>query len=157
MLASAILETVDASEIVQIAAARGAVKGLNYAGEITPTEAYQLFKAGLAKIVDVRSSAEPEFVGYVPGAIHITWKFWPSGELNSRFIDELAAQVQPQETLLLLCRSAARSHAAATKAAAAGYAHAFNILEGFEGTIDAAGQRGHINGWKKASLPWNQS
>jgi hypothetical protein len=42
-------------------------------------------------------------------------------------------------------------------AANAGYAQAFNILEGFEGDLDAQQQRGRIGGWRKAGLPWIQS
>jgi hypothetical protein len=32
-----------------------------------------------------------------------------------------------------------------------------NILEGFEGDLDANGHRGTVGGWRKASLPWVQS
>ena len=41
-------------------------------------------------------------------------------------------------------------------ALAAGYSRAYNVLEGFEGDKDASGQRGHVNGWRKARLPWVQ-
>jgi hypothetical protein len=30
------------------------------------------------------------------------------------------------------------------------------VLEGFEGQIDAKRQRGKINGWRFAGLPWMQ-
>ena len=59
-------------------------------------------------------------------------------------------------TLLFLCRSAVRSHHAAASAATAGFSHAFNVLEGFEGDGDDRRQRGHLGGWRKAGLPWIQ-
>jgi rhodanese-related sulfurtransferase len=49
-----------------------------------------------------------------------------------------------------------RSVRAATAATHHGFARACNILEGFEGKIDANGQRGHIDGWRRAGLPWKQ-
>jgi len=42
---------------------------------------------------------------------------------------------------------------AATKA---GYAQAFNVLEGFEGELDERGQRGRVGGWRLHALPWAQ-
>jgi hypothetical protein len=33
---------------------------------------------------------------------------------------------------------------------------AYNILEGFEGDIDANGHRGQLGGWRKQGLPWRQ-
>jgi rhodanese-related sulfurtransferase len=49
-----------------------------------------------------------------------------------------------------------RSLAAAEAARAAGYAAVFNIADGFEGPLDAAGHRGTRAGWKAAGLPWQQ-
>jgi rhodanese-related sulfurtransferase len=57
---------------------------------------------------------------------------------------------------MFLCRSGVRSDAAARVAAAAGYAKAFNVVEGFEGDKDADGHRGTLGGWRKAGLPWVQ-
>ena len=39
---------------------------------------------------------------------------------------------------------------------AAGWRDAYNILEGFEGDIDARRQRGKLNGWRLHDLPWEQ-
>jgi hypothetical protein len=33
---------------------------------------------------------------------------------------------------------------------------AYNILEGFEGDPDAAGQRNRLGGWRFHGLPWRQ-
>jgi rhodanese-related sulfurtransferase len=63
----------------------------------------------------------------------------------------------PEVPVMFLCRSGVRSHAAAQLAAQSGYARAMNILEGFEGDLDAHGHRGTVGGWRKAGLPWVQS
>ena len=56
--------------------------------------------------------------------------------------------------MLLLCRSGKRSVLAAEAAAAAGFTHVFNVLEGFEGEIDAHLHRGGSDGWRFHGLPW---
>jgi rhodanese-related sulfurtransferase len=49
-----------------------------------------------------------------------------------------------------------RSLAAAEAAVAAGYSHAYNVADGFEGPPDEDGHRGRIAGWKVEGLPWRQ-
>jgi len=142
---------------LQKAGERGRANQLSYAGEVTPAEAHLLVQSGRAKIVDVRARHEYEYVGRIPEARLIEWKFWPSGELNGAFLDELKNHYAPDDTLLFLCRSGVRSHAAAQAAAGAGFVHAYNILEGFEGDLDAGQQRGKVGGWRHAGLPWVQS
>ncbi len=144
------------SQILADAAARGAAKSLAYAGEVTPREAWELQQTAGARIVDVRSRFEYEYIGRVPDSTLVEWKFWPSGELNHHFIAELQQHCGHDDIVLLLCRSAVRSHAAATSAAAAGFPRVFNILEGFEGDLNQHQQRGHA-GWRSAGLPWIQS
>jgi rhodanese-related sulfurtransferase len=58
--------------------------------------------------------------------------------------------------VLLLCRSGARSRAAAMALTAAGFEKAFNVAGGFEGDADGQGHRGNRNGWKASGLPWRQ-
>lgn len=146
----------DVERIFLAASVRAAQHEISYAGEVTPTEAHQLMRAGFAKMIDVRSRVEHELVGRVPGSILIPWKAWPTGELNPRFIEDLRAQCAQDDILLFLCRSAVRSHAAATAAVAAGFRRAYNILEGFEGEPNHLHQRGHAGGWRRAGLPWEQ-
>ena len=69
----------------------------------------------------------------------------------------MPALVPPDRQVLFLCRSGVRSVAAAKAATEAGYRSAWNILQGFEGPIDAQKQRGRIGGWRSAGLPWQQS
>ena len=51
----------------------------------------------------------------------------------------------------------ARSLAAATALAEAGYERLYNVEEGFEGDKDAENHRGHVNGWRFHGLPWEQT
>jgi rhodanese-related sulfurtransferase len=59
--------------------------------------------------------------------------------------------------VVFLCRTGARSRAAAMAMTRAGYGKAFNITSGFEGAIDPDGHRSAIDGWKVAGLPWRQT
>ena len=147
----------EAEEILAQAVERGHARNLPYAGEVTPVEAHLLATAHGARIVDVRSAFEYEYIGRVPQSVLIAWKYWPSGEFNPHFLTELRRQCNADDIVLFLCRSGVRSHSAAIAATEAGYIRAFNILEGFEGDLNESGQRGHLGGWRKAGLPWVQS
>ena len=126
-----------------------------YAGDVTPATACQWWQAGQAILVDVRSTAELEWVGFVPGSVHIAWKQWPGMVANNNFDEALLAAVPKDRKVVLLCRSGVRSIAAAQRATALGL-QAYNILEGFEGNPDALAQRGHVGGWRYHGLPWRQ-
>lgn len=132
---------------------------LPYAGALTPIEAAALIQAHPgSSLVDVRTRAEWEWVGRIPGTVLIEWNNWPGGGRNGEFERELLARVpEKAHPVLFLCRSGGRSHHAAATAAKLGYPLAFNVLEGFEGDKDADGHRGRLNGWKVAGLPWAQS
>ena len=58
---------------------------------------------------------------------------------------------------LLICRSGARSAAAASALTAAGYENCWNVAQGFEGDRDGEGHRGTVGGWKAVGPPWVQS
>ena len=126
-----------------------------YAGDIPAALAWQWVQAGSAVLVDVRTDAERAWVGQVPGAVPVEWKQWPGMVNNPNFDAQLQAAVPPGGKVVLLCRSGVRSVAAATRAAQLGL-EAYNILEGFEGDIDANGHRGQLGGWRKQGLPWRQ-
>jgi rhodanese-related sulfurtransferase len=130
---------------------------LPYAGALTPKEAHALLQqVPAAKLVDVRTKAELEWVGQVPNAISVEWNTWPGGR-NLKFLEQLQAQVEKSAApVLFLCRSGGRSSSAAAAAAQAGYASAINVLEGFEGDKDALGHRNTVGGWRAAGLPWIQ-
>ncbi len=146
------------SEILAGANARGSERNLSYEGELTPVEAYELLqRAPGAKLVDVRTRAEWDFVGRIPGAVEIEWESYPDGKANPHFVEQLRAQVDPESLVIFICRSGNRSHHAAAAAAAAGYTQSYNVLEGFEGKKDAASRRNTVGGWRLAGLPWFQS
>ena len=145
------------TEILSLAQERGKALGRPYMGELTPQEASELLRlAPGARIVDVRTRAEWDWVGRVAGTVEIEWNQYPGGARNPNFVAELKRQVDPEALVMFLCRSGVRSVAAATVATEAGYNACYNILQGFEGDKDANGHRNNIGGWRKAGLPWIQ-
>lgn len=144
-------------EILERARARGKEMGLPYEGAVTPKEAHQLAREAGAKLVDVRTRAELEWVGRIPGAVEVELLTYPGSGPNPDFVQQLEQQVQKDAPVLFICRSGGRSHNAAMLATAAGYSSAFNVLEGFEGDRDEAGHRNTKGGWRASGLPWTQS
>ena len=126
-----------------------------YAGDVTPELAWSWVQSGQAVLIDVRSDAEREWVGFVPGAVALAWKQWPGMVPNAQFDAGIVAASQGRKAVLL-CRSGVRSIAAARRATELGV-QAYNILEGFEGDADAQGHRGLRGGWKHRGLPWQQN
>ncbi|WP_310626180.1 rhodanese-like domain-containing protein [Limnohabitans sp.] len=126
-----------------------------YAGDVTPKMAHDWVQSGIAVLVDVRTDAEREWVGFVPGAMAVAWKQWPGMAMNPSF-DEAIATAANGKKLVLLCRSGVRSVAAAKRATELGL-EAYNILEGFEGDTNDLGHRGATGGWRMRGLPWRQN
>ena len=150
------METI--SEILNKARQRALEMKLPYAGALLPAEAYELMQnIPGAKLVDVRTGAEWDFVGRVPNSVQIEWQSYPSSLPNPDFLGELEARTEKGALVMFLCRSGARSHSAACAASQAGYADSYNILQGFEGDKDAYGHRASVGGWQVAGLPWVQS
>ena len=149
-------ETDSPQAIFERAAGRAKALGLPYAGAVTPQEAWALHESGAAAIVDVRTQAEHEYVGHIPDTELIEWRRLGERSPDPQFIEKLAGRFAPDRPLLFLCRSAQRSHNAAALATRSGFEHAYNILEGFEGELDADGHRGTLGGWRKSGLPWRQ-
>jgi rhodanese-related sulfurtransferase len=146
------------SEILDTAQSRGRGRGLSYQGEVLPQEAYTLLqKAPGARLIDVRTRAEFDYVGRIPGSVEIEWQTYPGGHPNKTFLAELRAQVDREALVMFICRSGARSHAAADAAASAGYTQVYNVLEGFQGDKDGERHRDSVGGWRVAGLPWYQS
>jgi rhodanese-related sulfurtransferase len=146
-------------DILDIARRRGQEQKLPYAGAVTPQEAWSLLQQDPnVKLVDVRTNAERDWVGRtaLPQAQHaaVEWNVYPGGTPNPDFLPQLQAVANKDSVLLFLCRSGVRSRHAAKLATEHGYAHCFDILEGFEGDKDAEGHRKTVSGWCKAGLPW---
>jgi rhodanese-related sulfurtransferase len=124
---------------------------------VSPQEAWQLFSSGQARLIDVRTPEELKFVGQVPGSLNVPWATGTSLTRNPRFARELEAKVGGKTgRVLLLCRSGKRSALALDVARKAGFTRISNVLEGFEGELDAQQQRGHQDGWRFHGLPWTQ-
>jgi rhodanese-related sulfurtransferase len=136
---------------------------MTYAGDVTPSDAWsELGNDKAAQLVDVRTKPEWAFVGVPDLARHgkkpvlLAWQDYPAMQVNPNFAAELARAVPDRNApLYFLCRSGARSRAAAMAATEAGYKSCYNILDGFEGGLDPARHRGKA-GWKAAGLPWLQ-
>lgn len=144
-------------EILARARERARESKLPYSGALLPAEAYALMRnLPEIRLVDVRTRAEREWVGVVPGSVMVEWNTWPGGGRNLDFIAEFEALIGAKAIALFLCRSGVRSHHAAIAVSQAGYANAYNVLQGFEGDKDPNGQRNRLGGWRAAGLPWTQ-
>ncbi|MES2026544.1 MAG: rhodanese-like domain-containing protein [Pseudomonadota bacterium] len=147
------------ADILAAAQQRGKDNELPYAGAVTPQEAYALLQNDPnVKLVDVRTNAERDWIGRVGIApnqhLAVQWNLYPGGAQNPDFLPQLEQVANKETVLLFLCRGAVRSRHAAKVATENGYAHSFDILEGFEGEKDSNGHRKTVNGWCKAGLPW---
>ncbi|MDH4234369.1 MAG: rhodanese-like domain-containing protein [Gallionella sp.] len=144
--------------ILQTAQQRAKDMTLSYEGALTPEEAYEILQSAPgAKLVDVRTRAEIDWVGQIPDAVEVEWALYPGMRMNPHFIAQLEQQVEKEALVMFICRSGARSHSAAITATQAGYADCYNVLEGFEGDKDSDSHRGTLGGWRVAGLPWEQS
>jgi rhodanese-related sulfurtransferase len=145
------------NELLALARERAEKLGLPYAGALTPAEAWQVWQmAPGARLVDVRTRAEWDWVGRVPNAVEIEWLSYPGSTPNPAFMQQLKREVDHEALVMFMCRSGVRSDKAARAASEAGYTESYNVLEGFEGDRDANGQRNRVGGWRHAGLPWMQ-
>jgi rhodanese-related sulfurtransferase len=131
---------------------------------ISPAATWDALKSDeTAHLVDVRTDAEWTYVGLPDLSqaskqpLLIPWQVFPSMQVNGAFVDQLRqAGFVAEHKLYFLCRSGVRSLAAAQAAIDAGFPHAFNIADGFEGPPNGDGHRGEVAGWKAEGLPWRQ-
>lgn len=131
---------------------------------ISPTQVWDALRTDPdAQVVDVRTDVEWAYVGLPDLSaadkqpVLIPWQVFPSMQVNTGFVDQMKqAGLTPDHKIYFLCRSGARSLAAARAAQAAGFPHAYNIADGFEGPPDEDGHRGTVAGWKAEALPWRQ-
>ena len=101
--------------------------GNDYQGDVTASEAYRLIQSEpKAQIVDVRTKAEWSFVG-VPDVsavgkdvILAEWQRYPAMDVSADFVDVVEKELLRRgagrdDPVLFLCRSGARSLAAAAR------------------------------------------
>ncbi|MBI3480190.1 MAG: rhodanese-like domain-containing protein [Nitrosomonadales bacterium] len=144
--------------ILQAAQQRAKDLNLPYEGALFPDEAYEIQQSAPgAKLIDVRSRAELDWVGGIPGAVPVEWAIYPGMKTNPHFIAQLEQQVDKEALVIFFCRSGVRSHHAATLATKSGYSDCYNMLEGFEGEADDNKHRNTVGGWRAAGLPWEQN
>ena len=135
-----------------------------YAGDIGPAQAWEMMLGNIKiSLLDVRTPAEWAYVGLPDlSALHrqpllVPWLMFPSMQINADFLHQVSETgVDPEQDLLILCRSGVRSKAAAIALTQAGFSTCYNIAYGFEGDKDDVGHRGTVNGWKVDALPWGQ-
>ena len=140
-----------------------------YKGDVTPEEAWEtLSGTARAALVDVRTAAEWAFVGLpdlsgTPAPLlRFEWQRYPDMARDPAFVQRVQAAlaeagIGPDDPVFFICRSGARSAAAAAALSAAGFENCFNVSGGFEGRHDDERHRGSVEGWKAAGLPWTQS
>ncbi len=140
-------------------------RAIAYAGDLNPQQAWEKLQGTQdAILIDVRTQPEWVFSG-IPNIkkLHkevqtISWKIYPTMELNTGFVAQVSSVTPTYETpILFLCKTGGRSADAASAMAQAGYSNCYNIAGGFEGDRDDEGRRGLLNGWKAAELPWEQA
>lgn len=129
--------------------------------EISLQDAWEMLAAEpTAELIDVRTMAEWNYVG-LPDLTAIgkrvravEWISFPDGAPNPDFTAQATDGLTVDQPVLLLCRSGARSRAAAEALESVGFSRTYNVTAGFEGDLDPAGHR--HGGWKE-QLPWKQS
>jgi rhodanese-related sulfurtransferase len=137
---------------------------------VTAAEAYEMWKTApeRVKVIDVRTPEEYAMVGHPEMAWNIPiafvtyqqtqGKFEHGARPNPDFVAQVKELAQPNDILLLTCRSGGRGAMAVNQLAANGFTNAYNIVDGIEGDVVKDpesvynGQR-MKNGWKNTA-PW---
>lgn len=133
-------------------------------------------EAAQTLLVDIRTPAELQFVGYSPmidgNVPYISYDYseWDGKikeykrDFNSGFVGQVEALMakvglagKKDARIILTCRSGDRSARAADLMAKSGYTNVWSAIEGFEGDKAKDGPtkgKRTVNGWKNANLPW---
>jgi rhodanese-related sulfurtransferase len=137
---------------------------------VTAREAYDMWKADpeRIKVLDVRTFEEYVLIGHAEMAANVPLAFptynWDANKgnysivVNTDFIAHVSERFQPDDMILVMCRSGGRSAMAVNALAKAGFTQVHNIIDGFEGDkVDDPesiyyGKRMR-NGWKNCA-PW---
>lgn len=169
-----------------------ALKKATYANNISPLLAYDKVHEndGNTYLIDVRSPEEYQLIGHSAVAYNVPFKFLSdrfvvAGEefkgkpakktmyqfyKNKDFLSYMKYHFKRSDTLLIMCKSGARSTPASDFLVKNGFTKVYNVLGGFEGlslkgenAIDKKllhkyssvdGNLGLKNGWRYYGLPW---
>jgi rhodanese-related sulfurtransferase len=123
-----------------------------------PKQAWEIIQANPnTLLIDCRTEVEFFYVGHPVDAINIEWNTAPDFELNPHFADQVLRMAGVKNRpIILICRSGKRSVDAGAELERHGFTEVANVLEGFEGDLDAEHHRGNLGGWRKHGLPWRQ-
>jgi rhodanese-related sulfurtransferase len=127
---------------------------MTYAGDLTPSEAFDLLRTTDAVLLDVRTPQEWQDIG-VPDldrVLFVPWVVELGGLVNEDFVDQARTAGCAGRTVLVICRAGQRSVAAATALTAAGLGPVLNVLDGVEGPPGPDGRR-DSRGWLAEGLP----
>jgi len=124
---------------------------------VTAADAFEKWKADpeTVKIIDVRTPEEFRTVGVPEMAAKVPLS------ASHQFVGQVKQVAEPNDTILVICRSGNRSAVAVEMLARAGFERAYTVVDGFEGdrnsdpTSPDYGKR-TVNGWKNAGLPWTE-
>ena len=137
---------------------------------VTAREAYEMWQTDpeRIKVLDVRTFEEYVLIGHAAMAANIPLAFptynWDANKGNysvvgnKDFIAHAQERFQPNEQILVMCRSGGRSAMAVNGLAKAGFTKVYNVIDGFEGDkVEDPESVYHgkrmRNGWKN-SAPW---
>jgi rhodanese-related sulfurtransferase len=126
---------------------------------LSPTQTWKLLQATPdAVLIDVRMEIESMYVGRPPRSINIPWYEYPEFEADANaFVNAVEREVNNKnQTVVLICRSGARTLDAGEALIKAGFTNVINVVNGFEGDLDANNHRSTVNGWRFSGLPWAQ-
>jgi rhodanese-related sulfurtransferase len=125
---------------------------------VTAKQAYEKWQADPAnvKIIDVRTPQEFQMIGLPKMASKV-----PLTTSAREFVGRVRRITQPDDTVLVICRSGNRSAVAVEMLAQAGFRNAYTVVDGFEGdrnkdTSSPNYGKRTVNGWKNAGLPWTK-
>ena len=137
---------------------------------VTAREAYEMWQADpeRIKVLDVRTFEEYVLIGHAAMAANVPLAFptynWDANKGNysvvgnKDFVVHVKERFQPDDTILIMCRSGGRSAMAVNALAKVGFTQVYNIIDGFEGDKVEDPESVHHgkrmrNGWKN-SAPW---